>query len=82
MFSHCFLRFCYCAPPPYSSYTFTNIYHDAVNEILQNEITGTQTSFSTNIGGKLSEFHPLFPFSQAPPLLLHIFSLLLPVQLL
>ncbi len=33
-------------PPPYSSYTFTNIYHDdAVNEILQNEITGTQTSF-------------------------------------
>jgi hypothetical protein len=24
------------------------------NEILQNEVTGTQTSFSTNVGGKLS----------------------------
>jgi hypothetical protein len=32
-------------------------------KLLQNEITlGTQTSFSTNFGGKLS-FHPLFPFS-------------------
>jgi len=32
------------------------------NEILQNEITGTQTRFSTNVGGKLS-FIPsvLFP---------------------
>ncbi len=28
------------------------------------------------------EFHPVFPFPWAPPLLLHIFSLLLPVQLL
>ncbi len=31
-------------------------------KILQNQITGTQTSFSTNFGGKLSEFHPVFPF--------------------
>jgi hypothetical protein len=46
-------------------------------KILQNEITGTQTSFSR----KLS-FLPLIPFSWAPPLLLHIFSLLLPIQLL
>jgi hypothetical protein len=29
------------------------------NEILQNKITGTQTSFSTNFGGKLS-FIPSF----------------------
>jgi hypothetical protein len=29
------------------------------NEVLQNEITGTQTSFSTNVGGKLS-FIPSF----------------------
>ncbi len=29
-----------------------------------------------------TEFHPLFPFSWAPQLLLHIFSLLLRVQLL
>jgi hypothetical protein len=29
------------------------------NEILQNKITGTQTSFSTNFGGKLS-FTPSF----------------------
>jgi len=32
------------------------------NEILQNEITGTQTWFSTNFGGKLSFIPPfLFP---------------------
>jgi hypothetical protein len=31
-------------------------------KILQNEITGTQTSFPSNFGGKLS-FYPVFPFS-------------------
>jgi hypothetical protein len=31
-------------------------------KIYQNEIIGTQTSFSTNFGGKLS-FLPLIPFS-------------------
>jgi len=47
-------------------------------KIQQNEITGSSERF----GGKLS-FIPsfLFPDSRAPPLLLHIFSLL-PVQLL
>jgi hypothetical protein len=50
-------------------------------KILQNEITGIQTSFSTNFGGKLS-FILSFSFSWRPPLLQHIFSLLLPVQLL
>jgi hypothetical protein len=34
-------------------------------QILQNEITGTQTSFSTNFGGKLS-FIVSFIFSTAP----------------
>jgi hypothetical protein len=34
-------------------------------KILQKEITGTQTSFSTNFGGK-TEFHPVFPFSWTP----------------
>jgi hypothetical protein len=28
--------------------------------------------------GSKTEFHPVFPFSWAPPLSLHIFSLLLP----
>jgi hypothetical protein len=32
-----------------------------MNEILQNKITGTQTSFSTNIGSK-TEFHPPLSF--------------------
>jgi len=49
-------------------------------KILQNEITVTQTSFPTNFGGKLS-FILSFLFPQ-PQLLLHISSLLLPVQLL
>jgi hypothetical protein len=31
-------------------------------KILQNEITGTQISLSTNFGGKLS-FHPVFHFA-------------------
>jgi hypothetical protein len=35
-------------------------------KILQNEITRTPISFSINFGGKLSEFHPLVPFSWAP----------------
>jgi hypothetical protein len=35
---------------------------DCGNEILQNEIIGTQTSFSTNFGGKLS-FIPSLSFS-------------------
>jgi hypothetical protein len=30
----------------------------------------------------VAQFHPVFPFSWAPPLLLHKFSLYLPVQLL
>jgi hypothetical protein len=30
-------------------------------KIVQNEITGTQTKFSTNFGGK-TEFHPVFGF--------------------
>jgi len=34
---------------------------------LQNEVTGTQTSFSTNFGGKLSFILPLL-FQWAPPL--------------
>jgi len=40
-----------------------------------------EISFSSNFGGKL-QFHAVFLFySWPPPLLLHIFSLLLPVQL-
>ncbi len=39
-------------------------------EISQNEITGTQTSFSTKFGDKRS----FFPLSWAPSLLLHKFS--------
>jgi hypothetical protein len=31
-------------------------------KIVQNEITGTQTNFSTNFDGK-TEFHPAFGFS-------------------
>ncbi len=51
-------------------------------KILQNEVTETQTSnFHRNFGGKLS-FILSFLFSWAPPLLLHICSLVLPVQLL
>jgi hypothetical protein len=46
-------------------------------KILQNDITGTQTKISLNFGGKL-EFHHVFPFSGALPMLLHIFSLLVP----
>ncbi len=38
-------------------------------------LTRTQTSLSTNFGGKLSFILP-FLFSWAPPLLLHIFSVL------
>jgi len=49
-------------------------------KILQSEITKTQTKFSTNFCGRLS-FHLVFPFSYAPPLLLHIFSILLLLQL-
>jgi hypothetical protein len=49
-------------------------------KILQSEITKTQTSFSTSFCARLS-FHLVFPFSNAPPLLLHIFSLPLLVQL-
>jgi len=45
-----------------------------------NRYKGTQTSFfSTNFGGKLS-FIPVFPFSSAPPLVLQIISLLLPLH--
>jgi len=44
-------------------------------KILQSKITQTQTEFSINFGGKLSEFHPVFPSSSAPPLVRHIFSL-------
>jgi hypothetical protein len=34
------------------------------NQNLQSEITGTQTIvFPTHFGVKLSEFHPVFPFS-------------------
>jgi hypothetical protein len=51
-------------------------------KILQNEITGTQTSFSTNFGGELSfMFHTVFHFSWLPLMLQRIFSLLQPVQL-
>ncbi len=49
---------------------------------LQNEMTGTQISFSTNFGGKLSFVQSFIIFlERLPPLLLHIFSLLLPVQI-
>ncbi len=48
------------------------------NEISQNEITGTQTSFSAKFGDKRS----FFPFSCAPSLPLYKFSLPPPVQLL
>ncbi len=51
------------------------------NELLQNEKTGTRTSFLIQFWWE-TEFHFLFPFSWAPPLLLRIFSLLLPVHLL
>ncbi len=50
-------------------------------KISQKEITGTQTSCSTNFGGKLS-FILCFLFPGAPALLLHIFSVIVPVQLL
>jgi hypothetical protein len=49
-------------------------------KILQSEIIRTQTSFSTSFCGRLS-FHLVFLFSYAPPLVLHVFSLLLLVQL-
>ncbi len=39
-------------------------------KILQNEITGTQTSFSTNFGGKLSFILSSF-FLSAPKAVLH-----------
>jgi hypothetical protein len=45
--------------------------------MLQSKINGTQTSFFTKFGGKLS-FILSFPFPEPPPLLLHIFSLLVP----
>jgi len=41
-------------------------------KILRSEITGTQTSFSSNFGGKLSFLSFIF-LQRAPPLLLHIF---------
>jgi hypothetical protein len=49
-------------------------------KILQREITRTQTSLSTNSGGKLS-FILCFLFAWTPVLVLHIFSVLLPWQL-
>jgi hypothetical protein len=47
-------------------------------KILQSEITGTQTKFSTNIGGKLSFILSLLSPSAIPLLLLlqQIFSML------
>jgi hypothetical protein len=50
-------------------------------KILQNQIIGTQTSFCINFSDKLS-FILSFLFLGAPPLLLHIFSPLLHIQLL
>jgi hypothetical protein len=43
------------------------------NEILQNEVTGTQTNFSTNFGGKLS-FIPSFLFLSASTAATYIFT--------
>ncbi len=44
--------------------SFSIIGHQTRNwemKIKKNEITGTQTIFSSNFGGKL-ELHPVFPF--------------------
>jgi hypothetical protein len=41
---------------------------------------GDETQKTINFGGKLSFILSFFPFSRAPPLLLHIFSLLLTVH--
>jgi hypothetical protein len=49
-------------------------------KILQNEITGTPIGFSINFGGKLSFILSFLSPERLPLLLLHIFSLLLPVQ--
>jgi hypothetical protein len=42
-------------------------------KILQNKIIGTQTSFSTNFGGKLS-FRSLSFFLSVPPAATYIFT--------
>jgi hypothetical protein len=44
------------------------------------DIKGSSISFLDYIDAKV--FHPLFPVSLAHPVLLHTFSLILPVQLL
>jgi hypothetical protein len=53
------------------------------NKVHQHSLGG-RAGNSIFLGGKLSFilYWPLFPFSWAPPLLLHIFSLLLPTLLL